>query len=48
VPEAEAKEMLKSTFGRDAAIANDAIAILAEPEPAKGGVLTRLLSRREP
>ncbi len=43
VPDIEAKEILKSTFGRDAAIANEAIAILAEPEPAKGGGLRRLL-----
>jgi hypothetical protein len=46
VPEAQAKDMLKSTFGRDASIANDAVAILAEPESAKGGVLTRLLGRK--
>jgi hypothetical protein len=46
VPEAEAKEMLKTVFGRDAAIANEAIAILAEPEPAKrGSSLARLLGR---
>lgn len=46
VPETEVKEMLKTVFGRDAAIANDAIAILAEPEPAKQGTrLARLLGR---
>ncbi len=46
VPEAETKEALKSIFGRDAAIANEAIAILAEPEPAKQqSRLARLLGR---
>ena len=46
VPEAEAKEVLKSIFGRDAAIANEAIAILAEPELAKQqSRLARLLGR---
>lgn len=45
VAQAEAKEMLRSSFGRDAAIANEAIAILAEPEPAKRGGLARLFGR---
>ncbi len=43
VPEAEAKEMMRSAFGREASIANEAIAILAEPEAVKGGRLARLL-----
>ncbi|MGO9174304.1 MAG: hypothetical protein ACLP7P_20390 [Rhodomicrobium sp.] len=46
MPEAKASELLKSIFGRDAAIANEAIAILAQPEPAKQrSGLARLLGR---
>ncbi len=41
----ERKATVKSAFGRARVIANDAIAILAEPEPAKGG-LRRLLGRK--
>jgi hypothetical protein len=41
-----AKEILKSTFGRDATIAHEAIAILVQPEPAaRRGFLPRLLRR---
>ncbi|MGO9172207.1 MAG: hypothetical protein ACLP7P_09610 [Rhodomicrobium sp.] len=43
VPETDVKEMLRSAFGRAASIANGAIAIFVEPEPAKGGGLWRFL-----
>jgi hypothetical protein len=49
VSDAQAKEMLKTIFGRDGAIANDALAILAQPDDAKsGGVMARLLRRNAP
>jgi hypothetical protein len=46
VPDADANEMLRSIFGRGAAITKDAMAILAEPEATKrGGLASWLLGR---
>ncbi len=36
-PDAQVKDMVKSVFGRDGAIASEAIAILAEPGGGKQG-----------
>ena len=45
VPDGDAKEMLKTTFGRDAAIVTEAIAILPQTAPAKNSLLPRLFGR---